>query len=86
MVSLAGESGTNIDEVDMEAGNPDGNLTSPSEERESEVLRLKLSIVKLNGGSSFFTFFHFDAVKKECQTILRRIMIHGSKSFVLIKS
>ena len=45
MVSLAGESGASMEEVDIEPGNPVGSLTSPSEERESDVLRLKLFIV-----------------------------------------
>ena len=54
MVSLAGESGTSMEEVDMEAGNPDGSFTSPSEERDSEVLRLKYIYSKKKHKNIFF--------------------------------
>ena len=55
MVSLAGESGTSMEEVDMEAGNPDGSFTSPSEERDSEVLRLKYILSKKKAQEHFFS-------------------------------
>lgn len=59
MVSLAGESGTSMDEVDMEAGNPDGSLTSPSEERESEVLRISVASLVLMSCNSLVAWSTF---------------------------
>ena len=57
MVSLAGEFGSNIEELDREAGKPDGSFTSPREESESAVFCLENgNVCYLDGQPSILNF------------------------------